>query len=62
LSWIRGKMGHVASLTGSLVLSVVPVVLFSLGMPETYGLRGKDCNSSDTVDKGSNLYNGGQLV
>jgi len=55
-------MGHVASLTGSLVLSVVPVVLFSLGMPETYGLRGKDCNSSDTVDKGSNLYNGGQLV
>lgn len=35
------KMGHVASLTGSLVLSVIPIVLFSLWMPETFGQRGK---------------------
>ena len=31
--------GHVASLTGSLVLSVVPILLFS-AMPETLGQRG----------------------
>ncbi|KAL7440038.1 hypothetical protein ACHAXH_008860 [Discostella pseudostelligera] len=35
------KMGHVASLTGSLVLSVIPIVLFSFCMPETLGQRGK---------------------
>ena len=35
------NMGHVASLSGSLVLSVIPVVLFALGMPETLGQRGK---------------------
>ena len=34
------KMGHVASLTGSLLLSVIPVLLFSWCMPETYGQRG----------------------
>ena len=31
--------GHVASLTGSLVLSAIPILLFST-MPETYGRRG----------------------
>ena len=35
------KMGHVASLTGSLLLSVIPILLFSLCMPETLGQRGK---------------------
>ncbi|KAL7462744.1 hypothetical protein ACHAXS_003118 [Conticribra weissflogii] len=55
-------MGHLASLTGSLVLSVIPVVLFSFGMPETRGHREKDKNSSDIVEKGNNLSNGGQLV
>lgn len=34
------KLGHVASLTGSLVLSVIPVFLFALLMPETLGHRG----------------------
>eukprot|EP00977_Amphora_coffeiformis_P025695 scaffold21458_cov167-Amphora_coffeaeformis.AAC.7 len=33
------KFGHVASLTGSLILSVVPLLLFSF-MPETQGHRG----------------------
>ena len=36
------KMGHVASLSGSFLISIVPVVLFSLGMPETYGHRGNE--------------------
>ncbi len=40
------KMGHVASLTGSLLLSVIPVVLFSCYMPETYGQRGA-CQGKD---------------
>jgi MFS family permease len=31
--------GHVASLMGSLILSIVPILLFST-MPETYGRRG----------------------
>eukprot|EP00804_Cyclotella_cryptica_P018697 CCRYP_007189-RB/>CCRYP_007189-RB protein AED:0.08 eAED:0.08 QI:564/1/1/1/0.83/0.71/7/283/394 len=35
------EMGHVASLLGSLVLSLIPICLFSVGMPETYGQRGK---------------------
>lgn len=33
------KFGHVASLTGSLILSVIPLALFCF-MPETYGHRG----------------------
>ena len=35
------KSGHVASLYGSLVLSVIPIILFSICMPETLGQRGK---------------------
>lgn len=34
------KFGHVASLSGSLVLSVIPLVLFGFFMPETMGKRG----------------------
>jgi len=34
------KLGHVASLTGSLVLSLIPVVVFGIMMPETMGQRG----------------------
>ena len=33
--------GHQVSLTGSLVLSFVPCIIFGLFMPETYGVRGK---------------------
>jgi hypothetical protein len=33
------KFGHVTSLSGSLLLSVFPILLFSF-MPETYGHRG----------------------
>ena len=33
------QYGHVASLTGSLVLSIVPIVILGLFMPETLGDR-----------------------
>jgi hypothetical protein len=33
--------GHVASLVGSLAISVIPIILFGLFMPETYGQRGQ---------------------
>lgn len=33
-------LGHVASLSGSLVLSIVPILLFGIFMPETLGQRG----------------------
>ena len=31
------KLGHVASLSGSFVISLVPICLFAFMMPETYG-------------------------
>jgi predicted MFS family arabinose efflux permease len=34
------RFGHVASLTGSLILSIAPILLFT-AMPETYGHRGR---------------------
>lgn len=49
------NMGHVASLSGSLVLSVIPVVLFALGMPETYGQRGKRSSEVEVVKSDSQL-------
>ncbi|KAL7567055.1 hypothetical protein ACA910_002781 [Epithemia clementina (nom. ined.)] len=36
--------GHVASLSGSLLLSIAPILIFSL-MPETYGCRGSSNHS-----------------
>jgi len=58
------KMGHVASLSGSLVLSVIPVVLFGLGMPETLGQRGKVQNKEqeDFVVVESPTPGKGQIV
>ena len=41
------KLGHAASLTGSLLLSIIPVVLFSCCMPETLGQRGKLISSKE---------------
>eukprot|EP00531_Pseudo-nitzschia_arenysensis_P007205 CAMPEP_0116155998 /NCGR_PEP_ID=MMETSP0329-20121206/22602_1 /TAXON_ID=697910 /ORGANISM="Pseudo-nitzschia arenysensis, Strain B593" /LENGTH=449 /DNA_ID=CAMNT_0003653061 /DNA_START=28 /DNA_END=1378 /DNA_ORIENTATION=- len=34
------QVGHVASLVGSLIISIVPIVVFVLFMPETLGKRG----------------------
>jgi len=44
------KYGHVASLTGSMFLSVIPIVLFALAMPETAGSRGKNAKSAVLVE------------
>ena len=46
------KMGHVASLFGSFVLSFIPIVVFTFFMPETQNTRGsniahKDENSNE---------------
>ena len=41
------KMGHVASLLGSLALSLIPICLFAVSMPETYGHRGKGNDTSN---------------
>jgi MFS family permease len=41
------KLGHVASLTGSLLLSIIPIALFSCCMPETLGQRGKLLSSKE---------------
>jgi len=55
------NMGHVASLSGSLVLSFIPIILFALGMPETQGQRGvvqmKEKNDVEIM-----RTSGGQLV
>lgn len=45
------KLGHVASLSGSLVLSLIPICLFALGMPETYGRRGVGYQNTDEQTK-----------
>ena len=45
--------GHIASLSGSLVISFIPIVLFSL-MPETYGHRGTNNGVSSSGSGGSN--------
>jgi hypothetical protein len=39
------RYGHVASLTGSLVLSIVPLLIFGCFMPETLGKRGSVINT-----------------
>jgi len=40
--------GHIASLTGSLFLSIIPIIVFS-NMTETYGLRGQSRTVDDTT-------------
>ena len=45
------KLGHVTSLTGSLVLSLIPICLFGMLMPETYGHRGDFSNNSDSTNE-----------
>lgn len=43
------KLGHVASLTGSLVISFVPILIFSFLMPETMNTRGKKQLDADEI-------------
>ena len=41
------QFGHVASLTGSLVISFIPITIFGLLMPETLGDRDRKPLSDD---------------
>lgn len=43
------KMGHVASLTGSFFLSIIPIAIFAIFMPETMNTRGKKPIGGDYV-------------
>jgi hypothetical protein len=49
------KFGHIASLTGSLVLSFAPLLLFSM-MPETLGQRGVSQHPTNANDSGRNHH------
>ncbi|KAL7514525.1 hypothetical protein ACHAXN_011752 [Cyclotella atomus] len=40
------KLGHVASLSGSLFISLIPIMIFAIGMPETHGRRGMGYKSN----------------
>ena len=41
------KMGHVASLTGSFFISIIPIAVFAVFMPETMNTRGKKKHTED---------------
>jgi hypothetical protein len=47
------QFGHVASLTGSLIISVIPLVIFGIFMPETLGDRGQPSPHSQTTSASS---------
>jgi len=48
------KMGHVTSLSCSLLISFIPIVIFSMLMPETMNTRGKKNDLGD--DNGDKPY------
>lgn len=56
--------GHSTSLTGSLILSFIPIMIFGAFMPETLGARGAekknddDNNNSNTVVEAQGNYVG----
>jgi len=56
------KLGHAASLTGSLLLSIIPVVLFSCCMPETLGQRGKLISSKEMTRVETMRSSSGEMV
>jgi len=56
------KLGHAASLTGSLLLSIIPVVLFSCCMPETLGQRGKLLSSKEMTRVETMRSSSGEMV
>ena len=51
------RLGHVASLSGSLILSFIPIALFAICMPETLGSRGSNKVQSIEV-----VQSGGKIV
>jgi hypothetical protein len=42
--------GHATSLTGSLVLSFIPIMIFGAFMPETLGARGAEKKDDENND------------
>lgn len=56
------RMGHVASLLGSLALSIVPILLFGAGMPETLGQRGRAARPAPGHGDVAETLGGGKLV
>mmetsp|Transcript_18191 Transcript_18191/g.27540 ORF Transcript_18191/g.27540 Transcript_18191/m.27540 type:complete len:96 (-) Transcript_18191:224-511(-) len=56
------KLGHVASLSGSLILSIIPVVLFAFLMPETLGMRGNAIHKKKEVEAEISQRGDGQIV
>ena len=49
-------LGHVASLSGSLILSFIPIALFAICMPETLGSRGSGkVQSIEVVQSGGKI-------
>jgi len=40
------QMGHVASLAASLVVSFIPIAIFTIFMPETLNTRGQGDNGN----------------
>jgi len=48
-------LGHVASLSGSLILSFIPIALFAICMPETLGSRGVKVQSIEVVQSGGKI-------
>lgn len=51
------RMGHIASLSGSFLISFIPIALFTLFMPETRNTRGKNVSiPSDTEDSYATEY------
>lgn len=47
------SFGHVASLSGSLIVSIIPIIVFGLFMPETHGRRGE--LASNTTEKDNHI-------
>jgi len=43
--WVVQMFSHSVSIIGSLCLSIVPILLFWIAMPETYGMRQESVES-----------------
>lgn len=50
------KMGHIASLTGSLAISIIPIAVFAIFMPETMNTRGNKKTDDEVLGPNSGDY------
>jgi hypothetical protein len=51
---VAEKFGYVASLTGSLIISFIPITIFGLLMPETLGDRDRKSLTEDSSSSADN--------